>query len=327
MDAMTSILDLVHLTGSIYCRSELRAPWGMALPPGPTASFHVVRRGRCYLRLKQDPSFEPVLLEVGDVVLLPHGTAHVLAAPLDAPATPLAELLACRREQERSGSSPEPLTYGGTGARTTLICGYFAFDEGVVHPLLAVLPPVIVVGGEGGHASSWLESTLDLISEESTATRPGSESLINRLTEALFILVVRAHLESLEGGHPSWLLGLRDARIARALGSIHQEPQRRWTVQDLANRALMSRTAFSERFRQLVGEPPLHYLTRWRMQLAANQLRDESKSMIEVAEAVGYRAEASFSRTFKRLWGVPPGVWRREEVTARTAESRRRPGT
>ncbi len=314
MDALTDILESVHLHGSVYCRSELTAPWGMAVPQSDTAQFHVVRRGRCWLTLDDDPGFEPLLLEVGDVVLLPHGHAHRV---LDDPATtavPLQRLLACHLPAAGPTGGQGPLTYGGGGAAVTLICGYFTFDAGAVHPLLSVLPPVVPVRGEGGRARSWLVSTLDLIAEEASAGRPGGEILINRLTEALFIQVIRAHLSEQAQPDPSWLAGLQDPHIAAALGWIHREPGTRWTVETLAGRVGMSRSAFSARFRQLVGEPPLSYLTRWRMQVAANHLRDDRLTLPEIADAVGYQAEASFSKVFKRLWGVAPAAFRRRDM-------------
>jgi AraC-like DNA-binding protein len=313
LDALADLLETVHLKGSVYCRSELSAPWGMALPCGDTARFHVVRRGRCFL-LDEAPGSEAVLLEAGDVVMLPGGGAHVLADDPASPATPLMDLIAGQHSEAEPASSPGPLVHGGGGERVTLICGYFRFDAGAAHPLLSVLPPMVYVRGEGGRARSWLESTLDLITEETMNGRPGGETLINRLTEALFIQVVRAHLEEQQRPDPSWLAGLRDPHIALALGLIHRDPRQAWTVDTLAVRVGMSRSAFSVRFRDLVGEPPLAYLTRWRMHVAANQLREGRLTLQEVAEAVGYQAEASFNKAFKRLLGVTPGAFRRVDV-------------
>lgn len=310
MDALTDILETVHLRGTVYCRSELTAPWGMAVPRSRAAQFHVVRRGRCWLRLEDDgaEARAPALLEAGDVLVLPLGHAHVLA---DSPATralPLADLVAA------SGGvcGATPLVHGGGGEAVTLICGYFEFETGAAHPLLEVLPPVILLRGEGGHARSWLMSTLDLIADEATAGRPGGETLVDRLTEAMFIQVLRSTIEA-EAGRlsPSWLAGLRDGSIAKALGLIHRQPEERWTVESLAEGAGMSRSAFATRFRELVGEPPLQYLTRWRMQVAAGRLRSTGSTLSEIAGQVGYETEASFSKVFKKLLGVSPGAFRR----------------
>jgi AraC-like DNA-binding protein len=307
MDALSELLKTIHLIGSVYCRSELSAPWGMALPTSDAARFHVVRRGRCRLRFDQGSETPPILLEAGDVVLLPKGDFHILSDDIATPAEPLMELLTRHLPPDTCG----PLTFGGGGEKVTLICGYFQFDTGVAHPLLSVLPKVLSVHGNGGRAHSWLESTLDLIAEEAGVDRPGSESLINRLTEALFIQVVRAHIEEETHAQASWLAGLSDPKIARVLGFVHREPHVGWTVDTLASRAGMSRSAFSQRFRDLVGEPPLQYLTRWRMHVAATRIREGQMSLAQVAEAVGYEAEAGFSRVFKRMIGVSPGAYRR----------------
>jgi AraC-like DNA-binding protein len=314
MDALTDILRAIHLQGSVHFRTELAAPWGMAIPASEAAQFHVLRRGRCWLTMNATAPAGPLRLDAGDVVLLPRGHAHALA---DDPATrhePLQELLQRHHPEEHPG----PLRLGGDGEPATLICGYFTFAPGAVHPLLSVLPPLIVVRGEGGRARSWLESTLDLIADETVAGRPGGETLVDRLTEALFIQVLRSHLAEQPGdGAPSWLAGLRDPKVAAALGCIHRQPGHHWTVDDLARSAGMSRSAFSARFRELVGEPPLAYLTRWRMHLAAGHLQKTALTMPEIAERVGYQAEASFSKVFKKMWGVAPATYRREAAPAR----------
>jgi len=306
MDALTDILKTVHLHGSVYCRSELTAPWGMTLPASDWAQFHVVRRGRCWLLIEGEDADgapqSPLLLEAGDLVVLPKGTAHALVDDPQTRPEPLMDLLARHMSEDSKG----PLTFGGSGDAVTLVCGYFQFQAGAVHPLLSILPPLITLRGEGGRARSWLEST---------AARPGGETLVDRLTEAMFIQVLRAHLEQHRDAGPSWLTGLRDEQIAAALGLIHRHPGDRWTVEQLATRVGMSRTAFSTRFRGLVGEPPLSYLTRWRMQVAANHLRDTRLTMPEIAHCVGYQGEAAFAKVFKRLLGLAPGQFRRQAAS------------
>ncbi|MEZ4387168.1 MAG: AraC family transcriptional regulator [Candidatus Krumholzibacteriia bacterium] len=318
MDALADILNTVHLSGSLYCRSELTAPWGMAVPRGETAQFHVVRRGRCWLVLDDDAHpREPLRLEAGDMVVLPTGSAHRMVDDPATPTIPLDQLIATLLPTATATGPAGPLVFGGRGEPTTLICGYFRFAAGAAHPLLSVLPAVVYLRGEGGRARSWLESTLDVIAAEATAGRPGGEALVNKLTEALFIQVIRAYLEEQDGADPSWLAGLRDPQIAAALGMIHRDPAGPWTVELLAARVGMSRSSFSARFRELVGEPPLHYLTRWRMQVAADHIRADRLSLAEIAGAVGYAAEASFSKVFKRFLGVAPGAYRRQAESAR----------
>jgi AraC-like DNA-binding protein len=248
------------------------------------------------------------------MVVLPRGHAHQLTDHPDTPAILLPELLhgdcglRAAGASDRGGCCNTPLRHGGGGQPTMLVCGYFRFDRGRIHPLLSVLPPLLLVRGEGGRARPWLESILDLIAAEATTPRAGSEILINRLTEALLIQVIRVHLAN---AAPSWLAGLRDPQVATALGLLHRQLQRRWTLDRLAAEVGMSRSAFAARFRALVGEPPLHYLTRWRMQVAANQLQEGRLALVEIARSVGYQSEASFSKGFKRLLGVSPGSYRR----------------
>jgi AraC-like DNA-binding protein len=341
MDALTDVLETVHLTGSLYCRSELSAPWGMAVPASSAAQFHVVRRGRCRLRLEAGPGraaeratagrvarrgsrgsgagAAELVLEAGDLVCLPRGDAHRL---YDAPGSRVESM---ERLLASCGGTPAsgPLVHGGGGERATLICGYFRFDAGEIHPLLSVLPQVILVRGEGGRPSAWMESLLELIAAETTEAGPGGETLINRLTEAMFIRIVRAHLAEATEVPPSWLAGLRDPQVARALGLLHHEPAEAWTVEALADRAGLSRSAFAARFRELVGESPLQYLTRWRMHLAATQLRAGRLPLAEIARRVGYETDAGFSKVFRRLWGVPPAAWRRAALRASGAGSSR----
>lgn len=316
MDALADLLNTVHLSGSLYFRSILSAPWGMEVPASDTAQFHVIRRGRCWLLPTETSAFAAQQLEAGDIVVLPHGDAHILADERDTPIVPLQDLVPIDLTDPEPPYSPAPLILGGGGPQTTLVCGYFKFDRGTVHPMLSVLPAVLNLRGEGGRARSWLESSLDLITEEAAAGRPGGATLVNRLTEALFVQVIQAYIEALDHPDPNWLTGLRDPQIAKALGLIHGEMGTAWTVGDLAARVGMSRSAFSARFADLVGEPPLHYLTRWRMQVAANHLQGDRLTLAEIAETVGYGAEASFSKVFKRYVGVAPGSYRRQAMNA-----------
>jgi AraC-like DNA-binding protein len=314
MDALASLLETVHLGGSLYFRSELGAPWGMEVPASQEAQFHVVRRGRCWVLPTAGSRFEARELVAGDIVVLPRGTGHVLADDPGTPIVPLMDLLPSDVESPQDLDRSAPLRHGGDGAQTTLICGFFTFDSGAAHPLLAVLPEVLHLKGEGGRARHWLELTLDLIADEIIAGRPGGEVLVNRLTETLFIQVLQSYIEDAEHPSPNWLAGLRDPSMARALGAIHSELDMDWSVATLAARAGMSRSAFSARFRELVGEPPMQYLTRWRMQVAANHLQAGRLTLGEIAYSVGYAAEASFSKVFKRFLGEAPGAYRKRAL-------------
>ena len=204
-----------------------------------------------------------------------------------------------------------PLVYGGGGEETTLICGYFAFESGHVHPLLSVLPPVLHIPGDGGRPARWLDTILDLLSEEMGRRKPGSEIVMNRLVETLLIQLMRTYLERHDSLDASWFAGLKDPQISRALGIIHRNPNEPWAIDSLAAAVGMSRSGFAERFKTLIGEPPMQYLTQWRMEIAASHLREGNLSIGQIAGKVGYRAEAAFSRVFKKLWGISPGAYRR----------------
>ena len=308
MDVLTDILNRVHLKGTLYCRSEPRSPWGMAISETKTAKFHVIRRGSCILNL-QGSDHKPLYLNAGDIVLLPHGHAHCLMDSLKTPLIPLE--LYIKQCESRQAIQPEDDSDG-----LILICGYFEFEGSGAHPLLSVLPNLIVVRSAQNRNRSWLESTLDLIDYESSANQPGAEIVIDRLTEALFIHVLRLHLADTFRGGPSWLSGLKDSQISQAIELIHSYPERRWTVETLGRSIGLSRTGFSNRFRELVGEPPLTYLTRWRMQIAADHLRESDLSLQEITEQVGYQAEAAFSKVFKKFWGIPPGAYRNGKTFA-----------
>lgn len=312
VDALTDILKTVHLKGSLYYRSELTAPWGMSVPASEAAQFHVVRRGRCYLSMP-DENREPLVLESGDLVLLSHGPRHDL---VDSPSTkPLPILDILSHVGRTCADCHVPLKYGGSGAEAHLICGYFEFENGHVHPLLSVLPDRIVIRGKGGRSLSWLESILDLLSIEVETRRPGAETVVNRLTETMLIQVLRAYLATQSDSNASWLQGLKDPQIGQALGIIHRQPDECWTIDSLASAVGMSRSGFAERFRSLIGEPPIQYLTKWRMELAATHLRRTRLSLSEIATMVGYQAEPAFSRVFKKSWGTSPGAYRRSAAS------------
>jgi AraC-like DNA-binding protein len=310
MDVLTDVLETVRVVAACYGRLEATAPWGIRVRPGEDAKFHVVLEGR--VRLLVDGVAEPIELSAGDIVALPHGHAHSLmddpAVPdnLAVTAQPLEELLVCRPRGDNS-----VLRVGGGGQSSTIVSGRFRFEDRRNNPLLSVLPPVITLRGEMGKSVRWLEPTLRFIACEAQSGRPGSQTVIARLADVLFIQLVRGHLASLPLNGSGWLGALADAQIGAALGHIHQNPEQDWTVQSLASKVAMSRSAFASRFMRLVGEPPLSYVTRWRMQKAAGMLRDGKQTLAEVAAQVGYDSEAAFSKAFKRAVGSAPGAYRR----------------
>ena len=201
--------------------------------------------------------------------------------------------------------------YGGGGAATTLVAGYFSTEKGAPNLLFDSLPPVVHVKGDAGTTVRWLEANLQFVASEMASGEPGFETIVSRLADILVVQAVRAHLAQSGGGCKGWLRALVDPQIGRALSLIHEKPEDDWTVESLASKVGMSRSAFAARFTQLVEEPPLTYLTRWRMQKASRLLETSHAGVAEIAKRVGYDAEAAFSKAFKRWIGVAPGAYRR----------------
>jgi len=300
-DPLSDVLDMLQLRGEVFGRSELVAPWGVAFPEG-IARFHLVERGSTWLRATG--ATRPIEISAGDLVMLANGTGHALTSTPDANGITL---------QDPFSDCPEGevVRIGRGEPQTTLVCGTFSLDLVASKALLAALPPVLVVAGSEGRPSEELESTLRFFSKEALSRVPGHALAASRLVDLLLVQAIRSWLQSQPLEQASWLGGLRDARIATALSEIHAAPERSWTVNELATAAGMSRSPFAARFTALVGEPPLKYLTRWRMQLATRLLRGGDFTVAEVAERVGYDSEAAFSRAFKRWMGETAGAMRK----------------
>jgi AraC family transcriptional regulator, alkane utilization regulator len=307
MDLLTDVLKSFHLQSSVLYSGCVSAPWGVSFAPQTEvadASFHVVTEGRCYIEW-QHSGEPPLLLEKGDLVLLPYGHWHSLRDAIDTPVHPI-ESLYSQGKCDATGT----VHYGGGGMETHIVCGKFVFRDRETNPLLRSLPPLIVVRGEQGKAVDWLEGTLAAFACELQNNRPGAETVISRLSDILFIHAIRAHMRQMDGDKSGWLRAMTDPEIAPALQALHQSPHENWTVERLARRACVSRSAFAARFTERMGEPPLHYLTRWRMHVAIGLLRDTRQTLAEIAAQVGYGSEAAFSKAFKRLLGTSPGSYR-----------------
>jgi AraC-like DNA-binding protein len=247
---------------------------------------------------------EPLELGVGDLVALPHGDPHVLSGATTGPWSGRG------LDAGASAGACSPLSIGGSGDSASLVSGRIEYDDRSGNAIFALLPPIIVLRGELVRAVPWLEPTLRTLACEAASGRPGSLTVVNRLAEVVLVQIVRGHLASLDAGS-GFLSALADRQIGAALSLIHRSPGQAWTVQELAVRVAMSRSAFAARFTRLVGEPPLHYVARWRMQKAKSLLREGRATISEVAEAVGYESEAAFSKAFKRAVGSAPGAYRR----------------
>jgi AraC-like DNA-binding protein len=206
------------------------------------------------------------------------------------------------------------MRHGGDGEAVRIVCGFLGCEGPDTNPVLASLPPVVKMKLEESAAGDWIRSTLRFAAEEVAAGRPGSETVLEKVSELLFVETVRRYAESLPDGQTGWLAGLRDPHVARALALIHRDVARPWTVDDLGREAGLSRSALADRFIRLLGMPPIHYVARWRMQVAMQKLRTTAASLAQVADMVGYESEAAFSRAFKKAIGTAPATWRRAQV-------------
>ncbi len=313
-DPLSDVLRAVRLDGAFFYAVEASEPWGVeavaakdltpSILPGAEhlISYHILTTGRCWGGLIGEP---PTALEPGDVIVFPHGDAHVMSSDpqlRSVPATP--------------GRYPETVTLGAGGRITaTFVCGFLGCDRRPFNPLLSTLPRRLHLPGL---SSGWRQSFARQVVEESRAQRAGAESVLTRLAELMFVEVLRRYIETLPPGQRGWLAGLRDDVIGRGLGLLHGAPAHSWTIDELASGVAMSRSAFADRFTALVGQPPMQYLAQWRMQPAATRLAAGNAKVATIAEEVGYESEAAFSRAFKRLMGVSPAAWRRGcEVAAR----------
>ena len=298
-DPLGETLHLLRLTGSLYCRCELTAPWGIDLPPFEGCMmFHIVTAGHCWLEIEGE---EPRLLQHGSLALVPHGAGHVIRSGPTAGAEPLFDI-----PVERVSERYEIMRFGGDGDFTHVTCGVVRFDHVAAERLIELLPKVLQID-TWDHEDSWLQSTLRFISREAKELRPGGETVITRLADVLVIQAIRSWIDSAPEADQGWLAALRDEQVGPAIAAIHRDPEADWTVSTLAKEVGMSRSGFSARFTDLVGESALRYLTHWRMQLARTRLLETSEPLSAIAGSVGYQSEAAFSRAFKRMFGVPPG--------------------
>ena len=294
------------MSGSLYFRTSFTSPWGVDIPPYENVSrFHYVHRGRCFAKL--DSQENVLCLEQGDLIIITRGARHQLFEPLDATITDLDTLV---EDVGFTGRGAFIVGEPETGHKTQLICGHFAFDPRAKHVLLESLPDYIHVKDYGTASPDWLDNTLKMIGSELEHGKLGGDLIALRLSEVIFTQAIRHYIEN-EGGSRPGIAGIADSKIRVALNVLHESPGDAWTVEALAKIAGMSRTAFSNRFNELVGNSPLNYLIDWRMQIARQMLTDTEYPIIEIALRTGYQSEAAFGRIFKKHFNIPPAGFRR----------------
>ena len=317
MDALSDVLRVAHLTGGVFLHAEFFAPWCIAARLAPEhcapalgrAShliiYHYVVEGELLIRIEGEEG-ESLLIGAGEIVLLPRNDLHLMGSDLSLPPVAGSEVI----HPPRDGGL-FTIHHGGTGSRTRMVCGFLGCDSGKGNPVISTLPPVLKLNIEQGGAAEWIRSTFQYAAQEVSVGRPGSETVLAKVSELLFVETVRRYAETLPEGQTGWFAGLRDTYVARSLALLHRDVARRWTVDDLGREVGLSRSALADRFTRLLGVPPMHYLASWRMQVATDLLRNTSVSLAQVAEMVGYDSEAAFSRAFKKAFGASPATWRR----------------
>jgi AraC-like DNA-binding protein len=324
-DALSDVLRAVKLTGAVFVTVEVSPPWSAPVPSADTLrriimpsaqhliSYHLVTAGDCWAIPQKG---KPVHLKTGDVIVFPGGDPHVMCSD---PKTPRGAALDMRRIRPAM-QWPYRIVGGGNGPnRLGLICGFLGCDIRPFNPLLAALPRIMVVSDSGGAKDGWLSQFMRLAVAEATDKRAGGEGVLGRLSELMFVEAVRRHLDALPAEQSGWLAGLRDQFVGRALTLLHSKPGQSWTLEKLAREVGLSRSSLAERFMHFVGQPPMQYLTQWRMQVAAGLLTSGASNIAAIAEDVGYESEAAFSRAFKKLVGAPPATWRRQQMGAKQA--------
>jgi len=302
-DVLGDVLQSIHLHSTLYCRAKMGAPWGFRVSGREVASFHIVTGGSCWLTV--EGMEEPVLLTEGDLVILPHGHAHTMTDHPKSPVTMLEDL------KPKQPVAKNGIFYSmGQGAVTTLVCGGLELEDYSTNPLYSILPAFIHMRSNDEYSFPWLQAIVELVRVEASVNRVEAETVITRLSELLFIQAVRAYIRTIGDRNVGWLGALKDPQIGQALALIQHQPGEAWTVGSLACRVSLSRSAFSAKFRQLVGEPPMQYITRVRLTKAAASLRTHPATLVEVATSVGYESEVAFSKAFKRYFGIAPGAYR-----------------
>jgi len=316
MDALSDLLHAVKLNGALFLEARFTAPWcvethpsygaaEMLRPLNPVVFFHILTDGRCRVRLAEGG--DPIELAAGDLILMAQGDTHLLGSDLQLVPVDSDTLM-----------RPAPLggmltiDHGGGGDRARFLCGFLSCDKALCRLLLEALPRLLRVPLGDGPAGAWLMSLARRAAQENTAPGPGSGTLLAKLAELLFVEAMRRYVEALPKQQTGWLAGLRDRYVGRALSLMHERPAHDWTVDELADRVGLSRSALAQRFGDLLGQPPMQYLTRWRLVLAAAVLRSGNRVIALVAEESGYESESAFNRAFKREFGMPPAAWRRQ---------------
>jgi AraC-like DNA-binding protein len=313
MDVLSDVLRMIRLEGALFLNGEFHDPWCVDVPrardlaqvllPGAEhlVICHFVVEGSCWIQLRGGEARQ---LQAGDVVVLPHGDAHLIGSGLKCASVNFDHLVQVHLPEMRR------VRYGGDGDRCVLVCGWFSYERGMSNPLVSTLPHLFSTLVGARPSGPWVEQSVRYALAEGALGQPGSNVVASKAAEVLFVEALRGHIESLPVAQRGWLSGLRDPQVGRCLALLHGDPARSWTVSDLAREVNVSRSVLAERFTELMDMAPMQYLKRWRLLLAARLLSNGNSALARIAETIGYESQAAFSRAFKSEFGMSPGVWR-----------------
>jgi AraC-like DNA-binding protein len=338
MDVLSDVLRVVRLSGAVFFTADFSSPWAIESPiPEMLASavmpnaecvvlFHILVDGECEVVCQRHPL---MAMEGGDVIVFLRGDQHTMRSRGAVAVTPLASVFSPHVHDE-----PAQFSFGGGGRTSRFVCGYLNCDQRF-GPLVEALPTMLLVRARDDYSTieavdasgrratvvpqgsgTWLGTTLKFTINEAKAARPGNAAMLGRLTELMFVEILREYMQRLPASEGGWLAGLNDAHVGKALRLLHADPVRNWTVDELAREVAVSRSVLAQHFTELVGETPMRYLANWRMQLAKQMMREGTRNIQEVATRVGYESEAAFNRAFKRATGSPPATWRKGALGA-----------
>jgi AraC-like DNA-binding protein len=315
MNAVIDILRTLRLAGGIFLDCEFTAPWCVTAsaigpeevgllsmaPPAYVIAYHYVTHGRVLLQVENR---EPIVIEGGEIIVFPANDRHRLGSDLSVKAINAKELV-----MPPANGNLARIEHGGGGERTHIMCGFLGTDA-PKDPLIQILPSALKLRIAEGASADWIESSLRFAAQEMAAGRSGSLTLLAQLAECLFLEAVRRYVDSAPATERGWLAGFSDPVVGRALGLLHARREHPWTVDELATASGLSRSAFADRFTRIMGEPPMRYLGRQRLRVAAERLRTTHDPVAKIGFETGYESEAAFNRAFKREFGIPPAAWR-----------------
>jgi AraC-like DNA-binding protein len=320
MDALSDVLRVMRLKGGVFLHGEFGGSWCISVKVQPESCspylgetahvipYHFVLEGRMRVGMADGQEFE---LVAGDSIMFPRNDPHLLGSDLSLPPEPSRDYV--RQPMEGALYS---MRIGDGPAPTRIVCGFLGTEQVNGNPVIAALPAALHLDGRPGSAGEWIRTTFHHAAEQIAAGRMGSEVVMSRLSELLFVEAIQRYAESLEGGRTGWLAGLKDSYVSRALAVLHARVNEDWTVEALGREVGLSRSALAERFVEVLGMPPMQYLANWRIHVAAHELINSKKPIVQIAEEVGYDSEASFTRAFKRVMESPPATWRRQRSAA-----------